>query len=172
MTTRGSVASMPSETQSSEAESFDDFYASTAPVLVRQVHALTGDLAEAQDCVQEAYARAWQRWSTISEYGAPAAWVRTVACRLAISRFRRLKVGVGLLRRQGPPPNVPEVDASRVGARRSPQTDPRGAAAGHRPAPSRRLVRQRSGGRDEGAYRNRQSPALPRAGGPRRSARR
>ena len=37
-----------------------------------------------------------------------------VACRQAISRFRRLKVGVGLLRRQGPPPNVPEVDVSRV----------------------------------------------------------
>ncbi len=95
-------------------ERFDDFYASTAPVLVRQVQALTGDLAEAQDCVQEAYARAWQRWSTISEYDSPAAWVRMVACRLAISRFRRLKVGVGLLRRQGPPPDVPEVDVSRV----------------------------------------------------------
>ena len=99
---------------SPEAERFDDFYASTAPVLVRQVHALTGDLAEAQDCVQEAYARAWQRWSTISRYDAPAAWVRMVACRLAISRFRRRRVGVGLLRRQGLPPDVPEVDESRV----------------------------------------------------------
>ena len=32
---------------SPEVERFDDFFASTAPVLVRQVFALTGDLAEA-----------------------------------------------------------------------------------------------------------------------------
>ena len=105
---------MASVSPSPEVERFDDFYASTAPALVRQVHALTGDLAEAQDCVQEAYARAWQRWSTISVYDAPAGWVRMVACRLAISRFRRLRIGVGLLRRQGLPPNAPEVDVSRV----------------------------------------------------------
>jgi RNA polymerase sigma-70 factor (ECF subfamily) len=90
---------------------FDAFYAATAPSLVRQVHAFTGDLAEAQDCVQEAYARAWQRWSRISEYDVPAAWVRQVACRLATSRFRRAAVGRGLLPRTT---HVPELDPSRV----------------------------------------------------------
>ncbi|HUR15190.1 MAG TPA: SigE family RNA polymerase sigma factor [Mycobacteriales bacterium] len=90
---------------------FDAFYAATAPSLVRQVHAFTGDLAEAQDCVQEAYARAWQRWARVSEYDVPAAWVRQVACRLAVSRFRRLQVGRGLLPRTQ---SVPEVDPSRV----------------------------------------------------------
>jgi RNA polymerase sigma-70 factor (ECF subfamily) len=78
---------------------FDAFYAATAASLVRQLHAFTGDLAEAQDCVQEAYARAWQRWSVVSGYDVPAAWVRQVACRLATSRFRRLQVGRGLLPR-------------------------------------------------------------------------
>ena len=95
-------------------DDFEEFYAATAPTLVRQVHALTGDLAEAQDCVQEAYARAWQRWSSVKDYDVPAAWVRQVACRLAVSRFRRARVGVGLLRRQGPPPDVPGIDPSRV----------------------------------------------------------
>jgi RNA polymerase sigma-70 factor (ECF subfamily) len=94
-------------------DDFDAFYTTTAPALVRQVHALTGDLAEAQDCVQEAYARAWQRWSTIHRYDAPAAWVRQVACRLAVSRFRRARVAHGLLKQQRPT-HVPEVDASRV----------------------------------------------------------
>jgi RNA polymerase sigma-70 factor (ECF subfamily) len=92
-------------------DEFDAFYAATAPSLVRQVHAFTGDLAEAQDCVQEAYARAWQRWARISEYDVPAAWVRQVACRLAVSRFRRLQVGRGLLPRTT---HVPELDPSRV----------------------------------------------------------
>lgn len=95
-------------------EEFDAFYASTATGLVRQLHALTGDLAEAQDCVQEAYARAWERWPTVSSYDVPSAWVRRVAYRLAISRFRRAKVGVGLLRRQGPPPDIPGIDPTRV----------------------------------------------------------
>lgn len=78
---------------------FDAFYAASAPRLVRQLHAMTGELTEAQDCVQEAYARAWQRWSTVCSYDAPEAWVRQVAWRLAVSRFRRARVGRGLLRR-------------------------------------------------------------------------
>jgi len=90
---------------------FDAFYAATAPSLVRQVHAFTGDLAEAQDCVQEAYARAWQRWSKVGGYDVPAAWVRQVACRLATSRFRRAMRGRALLE---PPAVVPELDPSRV----------------------------------------------------------
>ncbi len=67
---------------------------------------MTGDLLLAQDCVQEASSRAWQRWSDVGEYEQPAAWVRQVAYRLAVSRLRRAKVGVGLLRRSGPPPDV------------------------------------------------------------------
>ena len=93
---------------------FDAFYARTAPSVVRQLHAMTGDLLEAQDCVQEAYARAWQRWSTVSTYNVPEAWVRTVAWRLAVSRFRRARVGIGLLRRTGPPPDVPALEPDRV----------------------------------------------------------
>jgi RNA polymerase sigma-70 factor (ECF subfamily) len=81
---------------------------------VRALHALTGDLADAQDVVQEAYARAWQRWSTVSRYDAPEAWVRQVAWRLAVSRARRAKVGLVKLRRHGPPPDVPGLDPDRV----------------------------------------------------------
>ena len=94
--------------------SFDDFYAATAPSTVRALQAMTGDLAEAQDVVQEAYARAWQRWPSVSRYDAPAAWVRTVAWRLAVSRARRAKVGLRKLRTLGPAPDVPAVDADRV----------------------------------------------------------
>lgn len=96
------------------ASSFDAFYTTTAPRLVRQLHAMTGDLSEAQDCVQEAYARAWQRWAQVSAYDAPEAWVRQVAWRLAVSRFRRARVGSGLLRRHGPPDDVPALSPDRV----------------------------------------------------------
>lgn len=95
-------------------DGFAAFYAASAPGLVRQLHAMTGELTEAQDCVQEAYAQAWQRWSTVSRYDAPDAWVRRVAWRLAVSRFRRTRHGAGLLRRQRPPADAPALSPDRV----------------------------------------------------------
>lgn len=40
--------------------------------------------------------------------------MRRVAWRLAVSRLRRARVGVGLLRRQGPPPDEPALSPDRV----------------------------------------------------------
>lgn len=98
----------------SPSSSFDAFYAAHGAGLVRQLHAMTGDLAEAQDCVQDAFARAWQRWSRVQSYDAPEAWVRQVAWRLAVSRFRRARTGLSAARRHGPPPDVPALSADRV----------------------------------------------------------
>lgn len=68
---------------------FDSFYRDTAHRVIHLVYASTGDLGLAQDCTQEAYARAWQRWSQVSTAGDPLSWVRTVARRLAISQWRK-----------------------------------------------------------------------------------
>jgi RNA polymerase sigma-70 factor (ECF subfamily) len=77
-----------SRRQAGEA-AFDEFYQSCAPRVVHLVYASTGDLTLAQDCTQEAFSRAWQQWSTVSQYGDQLAWVRTVARRLAISVWRK-----------------------------------------------------------------------------------
>lgn len=74
---------------------FDGFYAASRDRLLHVLYAMTGDLAEAQDVLQEAYARAWQRWSTVSTYDEPTAWVRTVAWRLAVSRRRKAQNRIG-----------------------------------------------------------------------------
>jgi RNA polymerase sigma-70 factor (ECF subfamily) len=68
---------------------FDQFYGATARRLVRHAYALTGNLADAQDVAQEAFARAWQRWESVRAYDSPEAWVRRVATNLATSRVRR-----------------------------------------------------------------------------------
>ncbi|MEY9835547.1 SigE family RNA polymerase sigma factor [Streptacidiphilus sp. EB103A] len=68
---------------------FDGFYAATYRRMVGQLYAMTGSMTEAEDCVQEAYARAWQRWARVSRHGAPEAWVRTVAYRLSVSSWRK-----------------------------------------------------------------------------------
>jgi RNA polymerase sigma-70 factor, ECF subfamily len=68
---------------------FDEFYSATAKRIVRHAYALTGNLSEAQDITQEAFARAWERWDRVGGFDSPEAWVRRVATNLATSRFRR-----------------------------------------------------------------------------------
>jgi RNA polymerase sigma-70 factor, ECF subfamily len=96
------------------ASQFDAFYAECGPRVVRQLHAMTGDLGDAQDCAQEAFARAWQRWSRVSGLDDPEQWVRTVAWRLAVSRFRRLTTARSALRRHGLPADAPAVSPDHV----------------------------------------------------------
>ncbi len=95
---------------SADSVDFDEFYSATAQRLVRQFYALTGDLGDAQEIAQEAYARAWQRWKQVSRYQAPEAWVRTVGLRLAVSRWRKAHNAAVAWRRLGPPPQRPELD--------------------------------------------------------------
>lgn len=72
---------------------FDALYDASFRRLVGQVYAISGNLAEAQDCVQEAFVRAWDKRRTLDRDGCPEAWVRTTACRLAVSRWRRARLG-------------------------------------------------------------------------------
>jgi RNA polymerase sigma-70 factor (sigma-E family) len=67
-------------------------YAASAARLVSQLYAITGDFAEAQDVVQEAFARALTRPGRFAELANPEAWLRTVAINLARSHGRRRAV--------------------------------------------------------------------------------
>ncbi|MEU4687847.1 SigE family RNA polymerase sigma factor [Actinoplanes sp. NPDC023714] len=71
---------------------FDAFYRDTSRRLMRYAYGLTGDPGEAQDLVQEAYARAWQRWRKVSGYEDPEAWLRLIVNRLSTDRWRRVFV--------------------------------------------------------------------------------
>lgn len=70
-------------------DEYDEFYATSAKRLVGQLFAMTGDLAESQDVVQEAFVRAWDRRRQLDNLDSPESWVRTVAWRIAVSRWRR-----------------------------------------------------------------------------------
>jgi RNA polymerase sigma-70 factor (ECF subfamily) len=93
---------------------FDAFYLGTATRITRQLVLLTGDRLEAEDVTQEAFERAWLRWSSVRDCASPEAWVRTVAQRLAISRWRRVRNTAVAWRRHGPASNMPELDAQHV----------------------------------------------------------
>jgi RNA polymerase sigma-70 factor, ECF subfamily len=69
---------------------FADCYYASYGRLAAQLNAYLGDAAAAEDVVQEAFLRAWQRWNRISGYEDPVAWIRRVAWNLATSHWRRL----------------------------------------------------------------------------------
>jgi RNA polymerase sigma-70 factor, ECF subfamily len=91
-------------------DDFDAFYAASYARLVGQLYAVTGDLAEAEDVVQEAFARAVARWPRIRGYELPEAWVRRVAVNLARQGLRRTRRRLRLLVRLAPP--APEAGPS------------------------------------------------------------
>jgi RNA polymerase sigma-70 factor (ECF subfamily) len=82
--------------------SFDEFYAANYTSLTIQLYAYFGDRQEAQDVAQEAFCRALARWSSVSRYEEPVAWVRRVAWNLAVSKWRRAKTALNFVRRQRP----------------------------------------------------------------------
>src|SRR5580700_4661497 len=79
-------------------EEFTDFYAASFRRLVGQLYAMTGDNAEAQDAVQEAFVRAWAHRGRLESAGSPDAWVRATAWRIAVSRWHRARIGRLLMR--------------------------------------------------------------------------
>lgn len=76
-----------------DAEAYSDLYERRYAVLVGQVFVVTTDRGEAEEAVQEAFGRLWSRWSRISRYESPEAWVRRVALNIAMKRWRRARRG-------------------------------------------------------------------------------
>jgi len=93
---------------------FEALYGASGPSLVRQLYALTGDMEEARDVVQEAFARAWNRWGTVAACDSPAAWVRRVAYRIAVSNWRKARNASVAWARRGPEADVGPIEPDTV----------------------------------------------------------
>jgi RNA polymerase sigma-70 factor, ECF subfamily len=99
---------------SQEQREFTEFYSASYVRLRKQLFAVTGDLAEAEDALQEAYARASLHWRRLRAYDAPEAWVRRVALRLAAMTARSLRRRAKALLRLGQPPELPDLTPDAV----------------------------------------------------------
>lgn len=98
---------------------FTAFYDATWGRTVACAYAISADFGAAEEIAQEAYTRAWPRWQRICSYDDPGAWVRQVATRLAISRWRRSRAALRFLSRsrlpepqRGPDENAVAVAAA------------------------------------------------------------
>lgn len=90
----------PRATKFDQEATFTECYTQSFAALTKQLYLYTGDLGQAQELVQEAFCRAYPRWSTVAGYDDPVAWVRRVAFNLANSRWRRAKVAARYLSHQ------------------------------------------------------------------------
>jgi RNA polymerase sigma-70 factor (ECF subfamily) len=77
------------ETTAWGGQTFEEIYRESYPRLVGQLFVVTTSRTEAEEVVQEAFARLWAQWSRVREYENIESWVRRVALNFAISRWRR-----------------------------------------------------------------------------------
>jgi RNA polymerase sigma factor (sigma-70 family) len=68
---------------------FDEFYASARPSIARALSLALGDVDLATEATDEAMARAYERWGTVSRLDRPEGWVYRVAMNWALSVLRR-----------------------------------------------------------------------------------
>jgi RNA polymerase sigma-70 factor (sigma-E family) len=74
------------------AVDLNELYDASYRRLVVQIYAICGDLAEAEDAVQDAFVTALQKKARLAQLNNPEAWVRTVALNSVRHRWRHASV--------------------------------------------------------------------------------
>ena len=87
----------------------DVFHRSYRPLVV-QLYGVIGDLAEAEDVVQEAFVRAVAAGSRFTRTVNPEAWLRTTAINLHRSRWRKVRNFSRIRERLAAPEDAPGLD--------------------------------------------------------------
>jgi RNA polymerase sigma-70 factor, ECF subfamily len=101
---------MTSPVADAVAAAFRDEWGQIVATLIR----ITGDWDLAEECAQEAFALALQRWPRDGVPTRPGAWLTTTARNRAIDRLRRDAVGAAKLKEVAAMIYVPETDESGV----------------------------------------------------------
>lgn len=96
-----------------------ELYAASYARLVGVVGAITGDRQEAEEAVQDAFVRLIGRWSTVSAYDDPEAWLRKVALGVVSNRRRKARNRLRAALRHGPAPDVAGPTGDAVDLRRA-----------------------------------------------------
>ena len=88
-------------------DDFDRLYRDCYPRLVRTLYGVLGDTTAAEDCVQEAFLKAFRAWPHFKPVRPAEAWLHRIAVNTALSYRRALKRReiTELVRRLGRPPS-------------------------------------------------------------------
>jgi RNA polymerase sigma-70 factor, ECF subfamily len=106
-----SARALARETARASAEvEFREIFALSYPRLVVQLYGVTGDAAEAEDLVQEAFVRAYAAGSRFTRVDNPEAWLRTTAVNLYRNRWRKMRNFARIKHRLAEPPDLPGIE--------------------------------------------------------------
>jgi len=86
---------------------FDDWYRAEHPRLLASMVLLCGRVDEAREATDEAFARAYERWTRVALMASPGGWTYRVAVNVLRRRGRRHALELRLLRRTPPMPDLP-----------------------------------------------------------------
>ena len=88
-------------------EPFEVWYRAEHPRLLAAMVLVTGNVDEAGEVTDEAFARAYERWDRVGAMESPGGWTYRVAVNVARRRGRRRGLEERLLARRRPPADVP-----------------------------------------------------------------
>lgn len=89
--------SVPAErgaAESSVAVSFEEFFDAESPGLFGALVLMGGNRAEAEEIVQDAFLKVWERWDRVSRMESPAGFLYRTSLNLYRSRLRRAAVAI------------------------------------------------------------------------------
>ena len=76
------------------ARTFEAFYQAEARTLFRRLWLVTGNRAEAEELMQDAFLSVWQRWDRVGGMDDPAGYLYRTAMNLFRKRYRRAMLAV------------------------------------------------------------------------------
>jgi RNA polymerase sigma-70 factor, ECF subfamily len=76
------------ERESSPTRDFESFFETERGRLLRMLVLVTGNAHEADDLVQDAFVKLWERWSKVSQLENPIGYLHRTAMNLFRSRYR------------------------------------------------------------------------------------
>ena len=84
---------VPGRSQEPEAP-FEEFFAAESQTLFRRLCLVTGNRAEAEELMQDAFLKVWERWDRVGRMDDPTGYLYKVAMNLFRKRYRRAKLAV------------------------------------------------------------------------------
>jgi RNA polymerase sigma factor (sigma-70 family) len=76
------------------SRSFEAFYATEALTLFRRLWLVTGNRAEAEELMQDAFLNVWQRWDRVGGMDEPVGYLYRTAMNLFRKRYRRALLAI------------------------------------------------------------------------------
>ena len=111
------------------ALTFEGFFDTESPVLFRRLCLLTGNRSEAEDVMQDAFLRLWERWDRVAAMEDPTGYLYRTAMNVFRSRYRRARLAARRAAGLAPRDEYAEADARRTVTRALGTLTPRQRAA-------------------------------------------